>query len=167
MPNHYPQHLHTFANLTKKNNLWPIYKFLYFMTSPNFISQNVYFFSRVILCAMNVVCLTIPNRHCDSTKWQCTPLQIMAKLTRVYTQDARGFSKVPFIYFVSTGPVGRWVQKNGNCCLKFSFSEVTKFAQSSSWFWHFLSKHQNHEEDNTNFWGLLRKARLYFCQTWW
>ena len=35
---------------------------------------------------MNVVCLTIPNRHCDSTKWQCTPLQIMAKLTRVYTQ---------------------------------------------------------------------------------
>ena len=34
----------------------------------------------------------------------------MAKLTRVYTQDARGFSKVPSIYYVSTGP-GGWFRK--------------------------------------------------------
>ena len=35
------------------------------------------------------------------------------------------------------------------------------FAQSSSWFWHLLSKRQNHEEECSNFCGLLRKAELY------
>ena len=37
-----------------------------------------------------------------------------------------------------------------------------KIAQfSSSWFWQFFKKRQNHEEDCANFWGLLRKAELY------
>ena len=46
--------------------------------------------------------------------------------------------------------------------LKFRFSEkATKiWKKSSSLFWHLLSKHQNHEEDWTNFCGLLRKSEL-------
>ena len=49
-----------------------------------------------------------------------------------------------------------------NWYIKFSFSEkATKFAKSSSWFWHLLSKRQNHEDDFANFCGLLRKAELY------
>ena len=39
---------------------------------------------------------------------------------------------------------------------------LQKFAQSSSWFWRLLSKFQNHQEDCANFWGLLRKAELYW-----
>ena len=36
-----------------------------------------------------------------------------------------------------------------------------KSGQSSSWFWHLLSKRQNHEEDRPDFCGLLGKAELY------
>ena len=36
-----------------------------------------------------------------------------------------------------------------------------KFVQSSSWFWHLLSKHQNHEKDCEKFYGLLINAELY------
>ena len=50
--------------------------------------------------------------------------------------------------------------------LKFGFKAFLRrpqnFAQSSSWFWNLLSKHENHEEDCANFCGLLRKAELYF-----
>ena len=42
--------------------------------------------------------------------------------------------------------------------IKFSFSE--KATKDCLWFWHLLSKCQNHKEDSANFCGLLRKAEL-------
>ena len=47
--------------------------------------------------------------------------------------------------------------------IKVFLKRPQKFAQSSSWFWHLLSKRQNHKEDGTNFFGILRKAELYLA----
>ena len=55
-------------------------------------------------------------------------------------------------------------ENNNKCFIKFSFSEkAKKIAQSFSWFWHLLS--QNHQEDGTNFCGLLRRAELWRDKT--
>ena len=43
----------------------------------------------------------------------------------------------------------------------FTSKKAIKICPIFSWFWHLLSKRQNHKADCANFCGLLRKAELY------
>ena len=47
----------------------------------------------------------------------------------------------------------------------FWVAQKKKFAQSSSWFVHFLSKRPNQEEDFFKFCVLLRKSKLYYFES--
>ena len=127
------------------------------MFTPNFPFELLYsasystFFSTKYLVLMNSTITMVPIKY----------VKINWIILELRGQDCKvqNFWEVHIFFQKSRNSF--WTRRVSSIKVPAFLRGPKKIATSFLWFWHLISKHQNHKENGANFCGLLRKVELY------